>query len=246
LSCIVSFVSSCGLVFASEFLTIAYRLVFVSRIVQSSFRVSSSLRFAYRSVFVSRIVQSSFRVSSGLRFAYRLFFVSRNKLLKSSCIALILQFTICGRALSGFGDPKGYPVVANKIYKQTFGILMGFPLSPITADLTIRDLEKNVLNALNIRPVLYYRYVDDILLSVSKEEIHIILNKFNNYHHRLKFTLEIEVNRCLSFLDITLKIKNNRIIIDWFHKITFSGQYLSFYSNHPTSHKIGIIQGDSE
>jgi len=44
----------------------------------------------------------------------------------------------------------------NQIYKQTFGTPMGSPLSPIVADLTMRDLEKNVLNSLNIRPVLYY------------------------------------------------------------------------------------------
>jgi len=128
----------------------------------------------------------------------------------------------------------------NKIYKQTFGTPMGSPLSSIVADLTMRDLEKNVLNALNIRPLIYYRYVDNILLS-AKEEIYIILNKFNNYHHRLKFTLETEVNRCLSFLDVTLIIKNNRIITNCFHKIIFSGRYLSFYSNHPICHKIGII-----
>jgi len=53
----------------------------------------------------------------------------------------------------------------------------------------MRDLEDNVLNSLNIRPVLYYRYVDDILLLTSEEKIHIILNKFNDYHHKLKFTL---------------------------------------------------------
>jgi len=94
----------------------------------------------------------------------------------------------------------------NKIYKQTFGTPMGSPLSPIVVDLIMRDLKENVLNSLNIRPVLYYRYFD-ILLSASEEEIHIILNKFNDYHHRLKFTLETEANRSLSFLDITLKIK---------------------------------------
>jgi len=69
---------------------------------------------------------------------------------------------------------------------------MGFPLSPVIADLTMRDLEENVLNSLNIWPVLYYRYVDDILLSAAKEEIHFILNKFNDYHDKLKFTLETE------------------------------------------------------
>jgi len=44
---------------------------------------------------------------------------------------------------------------------------MGSPLSPITADLrSMRDIEENVLNSLNIRPILYYRYVDDFIVGI--------------------------------------------------------------------------------
>jgi len=79
-----------------------------------------------------------------------------------------------------------YFTFMNKIYKQIFGTPMGSPLSPIVADLIMRDLEEHVLNSLNIRPTC--RYVDDIVLAAPKEEIHSILNKFSGYHHRLKFT----------------------------------------------------------
>jgi len=82
---------------------------------------------------------------------------------------------------------------------------------------------------------MYYRYVDDIILAAPKEEIHTILN-FNSYHYRLKFTLETEVDHCLSFLDLTIIIKNTRIITDWFQKNTFLERFLSFFSN-PTCHK---------
>src|SRR5580765_4877079 len=44
-----------------------------------------------------------------------------------------------------------------------------------------------------------------------------------------------------NFLDIKLKIENQNIIIDWYHKNTHSGRYLSYYSNHPICHKIGTI-----
>jgi len=136
-----------------------------------------------------------------------------------------------------------YFIFNKKIYKQTFGTPMGSPLSPIISDLVMRDLEDNVLNALNIQPILYYRYVDDIILSTYEEEIHNVLKEFNNYHPRLQFTIETEVNHTLNFLDVTLLIKNNRIVTDWFHKTTFSGRYLSFFSNHPINHKIGTIYG---
>jgi len=120
---------------------------------------------------------------------------------------------------------------------------MGSPLSPIISDLVMRNLEDKVLNSLSIQPIFYYRYVDDIILSTYKEKVHSILEKFNSYHHRLKFTMESEVNHTLNFLDITLYIKNNSIVTDWFHKTTFSGRYLSFLSNHLISHKIDTIYG---
>jgi len=51
----------------------------------------------------------------------------------------------------------------SKIYKQTFETPMESPLSPIVADLVMQDLKENILNSLNIRPPLYYRYVDAII-----------------------------------------------------------------------------------
>jgi len=96
----------------------------------------------------------------------------------------------------------------SKIYKQTFGTSpMGSLLSPIVADLVMQDLKENILNSLNIRLPMYYRYMDDIILSAPEDEIHNILEKFNSYHHRLKFTMEMEVNRRLSFLRYHVKHK---------------------------------------
>jgi len=92
----------------------------------------------------------------------------------------------------------------------------------------MRDLEDKALNSVNIQPIIYYRYVDDILLFSHNEEVHSILEKFNSYHHRLKFTMESEVNHIMNFLDITIHMKNNIIVTDWFHKTTFSGRYLHF------------------
>jgi len=51
---------------------------------------------------------------------------------------------------------------------------------------------------------------------------------------------EYEKNRTLSFLDLSLCMMNDRILIDWFHKKT-SRKDLSYFSNHPRCHKTGII-----
>ncbi|XP_077273242.1 uncharacterized protein LOC143903487 [Temnothorax americanus] len=129
----------------------------------------------------------------------------------------------------------------NAIYKQTFGTPMGSPLSPIIADMVMQDLEETILESIGFNLPFYFRYVDDIIMSIPRDKAQYILDKFNNYHDRLKFTIEYENDRTLSFLDLKLHIINDTIHIDWYHKDTFSGRYLSYYSNHPECHKIGTI-----
>jgi len=38
---------------------------------------------------------------------------------------------------------------------------------------------------------------------------------FNDIHKRLQFTVELEKNRSLNFLDLSLKLIDDTIIIDW-------------------------------
>jgi len=57
--------------------------------------------------------------------------------------------------------------------------------------------------------------VDDIILAVLENKASYILDTFNSFHDRLKFTIELENSRCLSFLDMLLKMStDNEIIID--------------------------------
>jgi len=128
------------------------------------------------------------------------------------------------------------------IYRQTYGFPMGSSLSPIIVDLVLQDLEKKALNSIGLQLPIYYRYVDDIILAAPENKAPHILDTFNSFHDRLKFTIEMEDSRCLSFLDMLLKVSNDNVItVDWFRKKTFSRRYLSYFSNHPICHKIGTI-----
>ncbi|XP_071579044.1 uncharacterized protein [Temnothorax nylanderi] len=118
---------------------------------------------------------------------------------------------------------------------------MGSPLSPTLADIVMEDLEESVLSALDIHLSFYKRYVDDIIMKIPRDSVQDVLDHFNGYHDRLNFTIEYENNGRLSFLDLMLIVKGNTIITDWFHKETFSGRLLSFFSNHPIQHKIRTI-----
>ena len=67
-----------------------------------------------------------------------------------------------------------------------------------------------------------------------------IVDTFNNYD-RIKFTVEYEM---FEFSWYSIINKDNKIIIiDWYHKKTFLGRYLSFFFNHPTCHKVETIFG---
>lgn len=104
----------------------------------------------------------------------------------------------------------------NKINKQTFGTPVGSPLFPVISDLVLQDLKTIALKRLALFLPFYYRYVDDIVLAAPRAELQKILDIFNSYHSRLKFTLEINDDNKICFLD-TIIIKNNKNIleIDW-------------------------------
>lgn len=131
----------------------------------------------------------------------------------------------------------------SKLYKQKFGCAMGSPLSPVVANLVMEDLEKSALNSLQFLPIFYKRYVDDIITCIPHDKIDDILNAFNSYHPRLQFTTETQNNNKLAFLDIEFCNSNDILITNWYHKETWSGRYISFDSNHPNQHKIGLVNG---
>ncbi|XP_071582050.1 uncharacterized protein [Temnothorax nylanderi] len=126
-------------------------------------------------------------------------------------------------------------------YEQIFGSPMGSPLSPVLADIVMKDLETHCLAELNFCLSFFRRYVDDVIAIVPKDKINDVLTVFNNYHPRLKFTHEIEVDGAIPFLD-TLIIRNgNRLLINWHRKPTFSGRYVNYFSNHPPKYKNNTI-----
>jgi len=71
----------------------------------------------------------------------------------------------------------------------------------------------------------------------------LLFKQFNNYHERIKFTIEEMNNNKLKFLDLDIIRLNNTIILDWSQKIISSGRTLSFLSNHPFHQKVGVLYG---
>ena len=128
-----------------------------------------------------------------------------------------------------------------KIYKQKDGMAMGSPLGPTFANIFMCALEENFLNNCpdHFKPIFYKRYVDDTFL-LFKEENHasLFLNYVNTFHENIKFSMEIENNSKLSFLDILISRSNGQYMTGIFRKDTFTGLGLNFFSHSPLSFKI--------
>lgn len=122
-------------------------------------------------------------------------------------------------------------------------MLMDSPLSPIISDVVLQDLETKAISRLPVNIPFYYRYVDDIVMAIPMCFFQTIFKIFNAFHSRLKFTMEVDVDKKLNFLDVTIINKENRLIFDWFHKPIFFGRYLNFYSHRPVCQKKGTIIG---
>ena len=91
-------------------------------------------------------------------------------------------------------------------------------------------MEEKIFSNININIPIYYRY-DDILLAIPNNQINEILDRFNSYHDRLRFTVEHGDDKSINFLDVKVILKDECIKFDICKKPTNSGRYLSYKSN---------------
>lgn len=75
----------------------------------------------------------------------------------------------------------------------------------IQANIFICSLEQKYLNGCptEIKPVLYRRYVDDTFcLFKHRDHIDKFLEYINNFHSNIKFTVDVQEDNKLPFLDV--------------------------------------------
>ena len=92
----------------------------------------------------------------------------------------------------------------NSFYKQIDGVAMGSPISSVIAQLIMEYAERQIIDNLNFEVLFFKRYVDDCLLAIPEGKEQQILEAFNAFHKKLQFTLEVEENKQINFLGVTL------------------------------------------
>jgi hypothetical protein len=117
----------------------------------------------------------------------------------------------------------------NKIYRQIDGVAMGNPLAPIIADLWMQKMEEKLNRFRTNRPIVCLRYVDDIfcLFNIPENKIKDFHSRINRWHEKLNFTLELESNNSISFLDVLVtQDEEDRLTTSLYRKPTHTGLYM--------------------
>lgn len=120
---------------------------------------------------------------------------------------------------------------------------MGCVLGPTMANFYMGELEKKVFAKYpELKPKIYVRFVDDTFTNLeNKGRIDVIKQKFEE-NSKLKFTYELESDKSLNFLDVTVKREEKSFATSVFIKSTNNGDCLNFESICPLRYKEGVVK----
>ena len=95
------------------------------------------------------------------------------------------------------------------------------------------DLEKRLLSDIDLKPYIWWRYIDDIFLiwEHGEESLKLFLEKINKIHPTIKFTADWSCSS-VNFLDVKVIMKDGKITTDLYVKPTDTNQYLNSSSCH--------------
>lgn len=82
--------------------------------------------------------------------------------------------------------------------------------------------------------------LNDIIAVVKRVDRNKILNILNETDEDIKFTIEIENNKHIPYLDMLLHNESTHIITDWYSKPTASNRMLNWLSKHPVIMKRNV------
>lgn len=123
-------------------------------------------------------------------------------------------------------------------YTQSKGNAMGSSISHVVANIFMQHWKNLALNSWHHKPKCWYRLVDDtyIVWPHGLISLHAFPNHLNSLSSHIQFTMELEEQSSLSFLDIFVSQSPNGPLSFWFFcKKTHMEWYLhAQFHHHPT------------
>ena len=125
--------------------------------------------------------------------------------------------------------------------RATSANFLGTKAAPSYANNYMSKFEDKHVFSYRLQPIFYKRYIDDIFFvwQHGLDELTQFINHLNQCEPTIKFTEEISEKE-VAFLDVRVRIQNNRIVTSVYTKATDSHNYLLFTSAHPEKCKTSI------
>ncbi len=128
---------------------------------------------------------------------------------------------------------------------------MGGRLSPVLAGIFMENLEQKALSACPVKPCLFKRYVDDILLiwNIALGHYNILLDLLNQQHPDIHQTTEEEDRGSLPFLDLLIShplstdLVTRPFSLAVYRKPMHGNRYIHYMLAQPLSLKRNILRG---
>ena len=107
-------------------------------------------------------------------------------------------------------------------WEQADGAAMGSPLSPIIANLYMEHFEQEAIRLAVDKPKFWIRYVDDIFViwPHGRDSLTLFHEHINRLRDPIKFTMEIEDEGRIPFLDVLVQRSRNQLTTSVFRKKT--------------------------
>ncbi|XP_054709828.1 uncharacterized protein LOC129219457 [Uloborus diversus] len=122
------------------------------------------------------------------------------------------------------------------------GLAMGNPLSPILSDIYLHYFETKLFETITFP--FYVRYVDDcfVLLDQNHNNNEFLLSTLNSIDPCIQFTIEMETDSSLSFLDVFITKSNDEFMTSVFRKPFAVTLPPHKCSSHPPNQKLASFK----
>ncbi|XP_076058563.1 uncharacterized protein LOC143035581 [Oratosquilla oratoria] len=134
-----------------------------------------------------------------------------------------------------------YMCFREHIYRQRKGTPMGSPISVVVAEVVMQQFEAELLRTAHPSLKLWVRYVDDVFAVVHDKDIDPLFTRLNSLESAIQFSMELEVNGVLPFMDILVS-REDHLETSKYRKPTHTDRLLDYGSHHPDCPKRSLIR----
>ncbi|CAF1372469.1 unnamed protein product [Rotaria sordida] len=143
--------------------------------------------------------------------------------------------------LSRFVMKNNYFSYNGQFYHQVRGGAMGSPLTLTVANCYMFFYEQQIIKQINNSGGLYFRYIDDIFLTINWPARYLFkqIDRWNHFDENIK--LSEKIGSTADFLDLHMENQDGQLFTTVYQKPSYEPYYLPFNSVHPLHMKKNII-----